>query len=131
MGSGLQDEQIARNDLGGADPDDGAPPGERGLAGTVSARSFASEIRARHSVKKPIPALSRSAARIASDFDALPERRGDDRRGEEEQDDETAKLGERETPQGRLGMLAHRVGPDASEPASRFVVAQSRRPDRR
>ena len=123
MASRLQDQQIARNDLGGADPDEIALPPNEGVRHRQGA-----QLRQRDA-SPPLgdesdPRVEEKRGQDCERLDVLPQRRRNGRSGQEEQDDEAAKLREDEAPEGRIGMLAHGVWTDAREPAVRFVGAQ-------
>src|SRR6185503_2669235 len=107
--SGLQDEQVAWNDVGGGDPDDGALAANEGFGNRQCAQLRQRD--ARPPLREEADSsVEQEGGENRDRLDALPERRSDHCRGEEQQDDETAKLSERETPEWCLGMLAHHVG---------------------
>ena len=125
MSSRLEDQQIAGNHLGGADPDDVPLPPYEGLRHRQGA-----QLRQRDAGpplgEEPEPGVEEERGQDRERFDALPEGTCDDRSGQEEQDDETAELGEHETPQRRVGVLANGVWTDAREPAACFVGSEPR-----
>ena len=123
VASRLQDQQIARNDLGGGDPDEIPLPPNEGLRHRQGA-----QLRQRDTSPplgdEPDCRVEEERGQDREGLDMLAERSRNGRSGQKEQDDEAAKLREDETPEGRVGVLAHRVRTDACEPAARFVSAE-------
>jgi hypothetical protein len=120
VASRLQDEQIARNDLGGTDPDELPLPPNEGVRHRQGA-----QLRQRDAGPplgdEPDPRIEEQRGQDRERFDLLSQRRRNGRRGQEEQDDEAAKLREDETPERSVGVLSDDVWSDARQPASCFV----------